>query len=180
MKIPQQQLEHFQQLLDQANNYGSVEKMAMSLATIDADGKPSSRMVLLKSFDENGFVFYTNLGSKKSQHIINNNKVCLCFDWQHINNNTVKIKGRAVQINDDMADKYYNSRYLFSRIGAWASKQSQPMIMGRASLVARVFLFTIKYIANFMKVKRPEFWSGYLVEATSIEFIEKIEDNNAQ
>ena len=143
------------------NNYN-----AMALATTTPDGFPSVRMVLLKDHDPNGFVFYTNLESRKGGELASNPNVALLFHWKSLDRQ-VRIEGAAVLVSAEEADAYYQSRARGSRIGAWASRQSRPMA-GRFELEKRVAEFTAKF--NIGEIPRPDFWSGFRVVPTRIEF----------
>jgi pyridoxamine 5'-phosphate oxidase len=138
----------------------------MNLATISSDGKPSSRIVLLKSYDDKGFVFYTNSNSKKGRAIKNNDSVALNFHWKTLQRQ-IRIEGNVSQISNAEADEYYNSRPLGSRIGAWASLQSEELD-DRSTLTKRVEEFEKKFSDN--DVPRPSHWNGYLVVPILIEF----------
>jgi len=139
---------------------------AAALATADADGAPSVRMVLLKGFDERGVVFYTNLESRKARQIRENPRGAMVFHWKSLARQ-VRIEGSIEPVSDAEADAYFASRDRGSQIGAWASKQSQPL-EGRFALEARVAKFAAKF--NIGRVPRPEFWSGYRILAERIEF----------
>jgi pyridoxamine 5'-phosphate oxidase len=139
---------------------------AMSVATVDAQGRPSSRMVLLKDFDSSGFVFYTNLESRKGDEIAANTHVALLFHWKSLKRQ-VRIEGTAALVDDAQADAYFASRDRGSQIGAWASKQSHPM-EGRHDLEKQIAVHTAKF--GIGKIPRPEFWSGYHVTPRRIEF----------
>jgi pyridoxamine 5'-phosphate oxidase len=139
---------------------------AMALATVNSEGFPSVRMVLLKSFDSQGFVFYTNLKSRKAKELDTNKLVSACFHWKSIKKQ-IRIEGIVERVSDEMADEYFASRPRLSQIGAWASIQSQPLPEPLA-LEKRVAHFTLKF--NLQKVPRPEFWSGYRIVPQSIEF----------
>ncbi|WND01946.1 pyridoxamine 5'-phosphate oxidase [Temperatibacter marinus] len=139
---------------------------AMSLSSVSPDGKPSSRMVLLKGVDERGFVFYTNCTSRKGQQIQGNSHVALLFHWKSLKRQ-VRIEGQAVPVTEAEADAYFASRHKDSRIGAWASKQSQPM-EGRFEFEKRIAKYAAKYTLG--DVPRPEFWSGFRIKPTMIEF----------
>ncbi len=115
--------EQFSLWMDQALEAEIVDPTAMSVATVDPEGKPWQRMVLLKGFDERGFVFYTNLNSQKGNELKNNPKAAMCFHWKSLLRQ-VRINGVVKKVSDKVADKYYNTRDYESRIGAWASKQS--------------------------------------------------------
>jgi pyridoxamine 5'-phosphate oxidase len=139
---------------------------AMALATVSPDGMPSVRMVLLKAVDERGFVFYTNLGSQKGQELAATPKAALCFHWKSLKRQ-IRIEGTITSVDDAEADAYFDSRARDSRIGAWASKQSQAM-EGRFQLEQRVALFALKF--NIGKIPRPPFWSGFRLNPQKIEF----------
>ena len=156
----------FQSWLQEAVDAGLKEPGAMSLATLDADGYPDARMVLLKGVDERGFVFYTNLGSPKVHALLHEPRAALCFYWDKIDQQ-VRVRGRAERVSDAEADSYFATRARLSQIGAWASKQSRPM-RGYFELETEV----AKTIARFGagKVPRPPFWSGFRVVPEQIEF----------
>lgn len=142
---------------------------AMNLATSSCDGSPSNRMVLLKDYSNKGFVFYTNLESRKGRELAKNPKVSLCFYWEALGRQ-VRIEGHAVRISDKEADEYFNSRPLKSRIGAWVSKQSRPM-ESFADLFKEVAEQAIK--KSISGIHRPPFWSGYNVIPHTMEFWKK-------
>lgn len=139
---------------------------ALSLATVDKDGRPSARMVLLKDFDANGFVFYTNLESRKGLALIANPWAGLCFHWKSLKRQ-VRIEGRAEPVSAAEADAYFASRPRASRIGAWASDQSRPLA-SRFDLERRVAALTAKYAIG--PVPRPPHWSGFRIVPDRIEF----------
>ena len=140
---------------------------ALSLATSDKNGNPSVRMVLLKSFDNSGFVFYTNLNSVKSKAIKGNPNVSMCFHWKSLLRQ-IRIIGKATMVSDQEADEYYNSRSYGSRIGAWASKQSS-ILNSREELYNEIKVYKSKF-PNSDKVPRPSHWSGWRVNPSEIEF----------
>ncbi|MGQ2969281.1 MAG: pyridoxamine 5'-phosphate oxidase [Allorhizobium sp.] len=139
---------------------------AVALATVDADGLPNVRMVLLKGFDVRGFVFYTNFESQKGQEILGQKKAAMCFHWKSLRRQ-VRLRGEVEVVSDAEADEYYESRPLGSRIGAWASKQSRPL-EGRFALEKAVAEYTAKYALG--NVPRPPHWSGFRIIPSSIEF----------
>ncbi len=139
---------------------------AVALATVDADGLPNVRMVLLKGFDVRGFVFYTNFESQKGQEILGQKKAAMCFHWKSLRRQ-IRVRGEVEVVSDAEADEYYQSRPLGSRIGAWASKQSRPL-EGRFALEKAVAEYTAKYALG--NVPRPPHWSGFRIIPSSIEF----------
>jgi len=139
---------------------------AFNIATSDKDGFPSNRIVLLKEFDKNGFVFYTNINSKKGNHIKQNPNVALCFYWETLNKQ-IRIEGKAFPVAPQEADKYFASRALKSRLGAWVSKQSQPMD-SNIDLFKNAVNYGVKM--GVKKITRPPFWSGFRVKPKNIEF----------
>jgi len=156
----------FGKWFDMAKDSEINDPNAMNLATASPDGRPSSRMVLLKDFDETGFVFYTNLESNKGRQLAANNHVALNFHWKSLRKQ-VRIEGEASPVSDDEADAYFQSRARGSRIGAWASEQSRPM-EGMFILERRVAEFTAKF--GIGEVPRPSHWSGFRVAPETIEF----------
>ena len=140
---------------------------ALSLATSSSSGIPSVRMVLLKGLSEKGFVFYTNFNSNKGIDLKSNPNASMCFHWKSLRRQ-VRISGKAVVISDQEADKYYSSRAYESRIGAWASSQSQVM-QNRNEFLDKFKDFKKKY-PDQNNVPRPPHWSGWRVEPNSIEF----------
>lgn len=150
-------------------NKDIIEPTAMSIATVGKDLKPSLRMVLLKSFDENGFCFYTNLTSRKSREITENSNVALCFYWGALGRQ-VRIEGKVIAVDQKEADNYFHSRPRDSQIGAWASKQSQIMENWQ-DLENRILAINEQF--ENQEIPRPPFWSGYRVIANNIEFWEE-------
>ncbi len=139
---------------------------AMALATVDADGLPDVRMVLMKGFDENGFVFYSNNGSQKGRELAGNPKAAIAFHWKSLDRQ-VRIRGTVSEVSDAEADAYFASRHRASQLGAWASKQSTPL-ESRFAFEKAVALATAKYPLG--AVPRPPYWIGYRVTPSSIEF----------
>ena len=156
----------FRQWLAEAEEKEPNDPGAMVLATADGAGRPSARMVLLKGIDEGGFVFYTNTTSRKGRELLENPQASLLFHWKSLRRQ-VRIEGAITPVSDEEADAYFASRPRDSRIGAWASKQSQPM-EGLFVLERRIAKTVAKYPVG--EVPRPDFWSGYRVGADAIEF----------
>jgi pyridoxamine 5'-phosphate oxidase len=139
---------------------------AMALATADETGLPSCRMVLLKSFDAGGFVFYTNLGSRKGCDLQANPRAAICFHWSPLGRQ-VRIEGGVTGVTLQEADTYFASRLRSSQIGAWASRQSQ-CLESPSILLSRIARRTVQFAAQ--PVPRPDFWSGYRVRPDRVEF----------
>lgn len=142
------------------------EVNAMTLATSSADGFPSARIVLLKGYDRNGFVFFTNYNSQKGQDIAANPKACLLFFWKELERQ-VRIDGSIEKISAKDSEEYFQSRPVGSRIGAWCSPQSS-VIPDRSLLDKNVEFYSNKFNAQI--VPRPDHWGGYIVKPTAIEF----------
>ena len=140
---------------------------ALSLATSSSSGIPSVRMVLLKGLTEKGFVFYTNFNSKKGSDLKTNPKASMCFHWKSLRRQ-IRISGKTVVVDNKEEDEYYNSRAYGSRIGAWASSQSQTM-NNRNEFINKIKEFEKKY-PDQKNVPRPPHWSGWRVEPDTIEF----------
>ena len=157
----------FKLWMDEAKKAEPNDPNALSLATSDKNNFPSVRMVLLKDFNQNGFVFYTNLNSQKGNELKENPKVAMCFHWKSLLRQ-IRISGIVTQVNDEVADQYYNSRGYESRIGAWASKQSEEL-SGRDQLINSIKEYKNKY-NDENKVPRPSHWSGWNLSPSSIEF----------
>ena len=156
----------FEDWLTLANEQETNDPSAMALASVDGDGMPNVRMVLMRRHDERGFVFFTNFESQKGEELLGQNKAAACFHWKSIRK-SVRIRGLIEVVSDDEADEYFFSRPLGSRIGAWASKQSREL-ESRFALEKQVAKFTAKF--GVSKIPRPEFWSGFRIMPLSIEF----------
>lgn len=139
---------------------------AVALATVGTEGMPSVRMVLMKGFDDQGFVFYTNLGSRKARELSETGKAALCFHWKSLRRQ-VRVTGDVSPVSDEEADIYFASRARLSRIGAWASRQSQPL-ESRFALEKSVAKETARFGVG--TIPRPEFWSGFRIAPREIEF----------
>ena len=159
--------ELFEKWFDEAKKKEINDPNALALGTASKDGIPSVRMVLLKGFDKNGFVFYTNLNSQKSNEIKDNPNATMCFHWKSLLRQ-IRIVGTLKLVDDKVADDYYNSRGYESRIGAWASKQSS-ILASRDDLLKSIENFRNKFDKND-KVPRPSHWSGWNLKPKSIEF----------
>ena len=156
----------FGEWMERAMAGGVAEPTAMALATADAEGRPSVRMVLLKGFDERGFVFYTNLESRKARELAENPHAALCLFWQPLELQ-VRIEGAVQRVSDAEADEYYASRPRGSRIGAWASRQSQPLA-SYDELMERVREYEARFTGD--DIPRPPYWSGFRLDPHRIEF----------
>jgi pyridoxamine 5'-phosphate oxidase len=156
----------FRQWMADAEKSESEDPNAMALATADSSGVPSVRMVLLKGIDDRGFVFYTNLESRKGVQLAENPNAALCFHWKSLRRQ-IRVEGPVEAVSDAEADEYYHSRPRGSQIGAWASRQSRPL-EGRWELEKRVAEFTAKHAIG--TIPRPPHWSGFRVLPRRIEF----------
>ena len=157
----------FKVWMDEAKKTEPNDPNAVALATSNKKNLPSVRMVLLKDFNDNGFVFYTNLNSQKGNEIKENPKATMCFHWKSLLRQ-IRIVGTLKQVDDKVADDYYNSRSYMSRIGAWASKQSSTL-KSRDELLDALENFKKKY-KDEDTVPRPNHWSGWNLKPTNIEF----------
>lgn len=156
----------FDKWLQDAHESELNDPTALSLATVDDDGMPNVRMVLLKGLDERGFTFYTNFESQKGTELQAIAKAAMCFHWKSLRRQ-VRIRGNVEIVSDSEADTYYAQRPRGSRIGAWASQQSRPL-ESRFALEKAVAEYTAKYAMG--DIPRPSYWSGFRVVPTSIEF----------
>jgi pyridoxamine 5'-phosphate oxidase len=159
-------IEQFRRWFDDALAAGLREPNAMTLATATPDGRPSARVVLLKGFDERGFVFYTNYEGRKGEELEENPYCALVFYWAELERQ-VRVEGRVSRVPKRESDEYFGSRPRGSRLGAWASEQSRP-VGGREVLEERLRALEAEYEAR--EVPRPPFWGGYRVEPEVIEF----------
>ncbi|WP_373046307.1 pyridoxamine 5'-phosphate oxidase [Vulgatibacter sp.] len=159
-------IERFTAALQRAEEAGVPLANATALATADANGRPSVRMVLLKGADERGFVFYTNLGSRKARELRDRPFASLCFHWTTLEEQ-IRVEGRVEQVSDEEADAYFASRPRGSQIGAWASRQSETLD-DAAALREKVRALEAQYEGK--DVPRPPFWSGFLLRPETVEF----------
>ena len=160
-------IELFKVWMDEAKKSEPNDPNALSLATSNKDNLPSVRMVLLKEFNQNGFVFYTNLNSQKGNELKENPNAAMCFHWKSLLRQ-IRISGKITQVEDSVADQYYNSRGYDSRIGAWASKQSKEL-KNRDELENSINEFKKKF-NDKNNVPRPDHWSGWNLSPIRIEF----------
>lgn len=156
----------FSEWLKDATKTEFNDPSAMAVATVDETGLPDVRMVLLKGFDANGFVFYTNFESRKGREILGSMKAALCFHWKSLRRQ-IRVRGPVEIVSDTEADSYYASRPRASRIGAWASKQSRPL-ESRFALEKAVAEYTARYAVG--TIPRPPYWSGFRIRPIFIEF----------
>jgi len=157
----------FEVWMNEAKKTEPNDPNAVALGTSDKENFPSIRMVLLKDFNKDGFVFYTNLESKKGNDLKNNPKAAMCFHWKSLLRQ-IRINGEVQKVSDKVADEYYNTRGYESRIGAWASKQSS-VLNNREELLNSIKEYKKKY-NDKKNVPRPDYWSGWNLVPTSIEF----------
>lgn len=156
----------FIETFERAKEKEAGDATACALATANDSGAPSVRMVLLKGVDEGGFVFFTNYSSRKSRELEENPRASLCFHWEKLRLQ-VRVEGPVEKISAEESDMYYDSRSRTSQIGAWASKQSQPLA-SRRELLARVVKLEARYALG--SVPRPPFWGGFRVIPERMEF----------
>ncbi|QNK02604.1 pyridoxamine 5'-phosphate oxidase [Dyella telluris] len=161
-------LDTFVQLLDEAGKSGEPEPTAMSLASVDAAGRVSSRIVLLKGADERGFRFYTNYESDKGSQVEAHPQVALCFHWKQLRNAVqVRVEGVARKVQPEESDAYFATRPRESQLGAWASLQSQTL-PDRETFEQRYARYEHEFEGR--DVPRPPHWGGYVVEPDMVEF----------
>ena len=157
----------FEKWFEEAKKNEINDPNALALGTVSKEGIPSVRMVLLKGYNEKGFIFYTNLNSQKGNEIKENPNATMCFHWKSLLRQ-IRIAGTLKQVDDKTADEYFNSRAYESRIGAWASKQS-TILKNRDELLKNIEDFKKKY-KDVERVPRPGHWSGWNLKPSSIEF----------
>ena len=165
-QIPADPLILFHDWMAEAEAHETNDPNAMALATVDSAGRPSLRMVLLKAADPAGFVFYTNLESRKGRELADNPFAALCFHWKSLRRQ-IRVEGRVEPVTAAEADAYFASRARASQIGAWASSQSRPLT-GRFELEKRVGEFAARF--GLGKVPRPPHWSGFRLVPDRMEF----------
>ena len=164
---PENPIELFQNWFLNADSSNLVEETnAMTISAIGLDGFPKNRVVLLKKYTSDGFIFYTNYNSEKGNAIANNNNVCLSFFWADLEQQVI-IKGKAEKLAENLSDEYFESRPDGSKLGAWASNQS-IVVSSREELDTNLSSFEKKFEGE--EILRPKHWGGYLVKPISIEF----------
>lgn len=165
--LPESPFTLFSEWFKEVEAAGGVEETnAMTVTTIGLDGFPKARIVLLKHFDENGFVFYTNYDSEKGKAIANNNKICISFFWPNLERQVI-IKGLAQKIKEEVSTRYFLSRPRGSQLGALASCQSE-VILSRESLENKLKSLEEQYKEK--EIPKPEFWGGYCIDPVEFEF----------
>lgn len=172
MQIEENPIKRFVELFEQMQKMDVPEPAAVTLATATSDGKPSVRVVLLKSSDESGFVFYTNLDSRKAKELRANPFAALCFYWEPIHYQ-VRVEGPVELVSEDEADSYFATRPRGSQIGAWASKQS-AVLPKKHTLMFRFLKYQEQFLGK--EVPRPSFWSGFRLIPQRIEFWQRQEN----
>ena len=165
-EVDENPISQFKKWMSQAISFQIAEPNAMTLATSTPDGVPSARVVLLKSFDKNGFVFFTNYESRKGQELSKNPHACIVFDW-HLMERQVRIEGVAKKVTAEASDQYFNARPESSQLGAWISPQS-TFIDGRQELDDRKT--KVESMFKDKAISRPPHWGGYVLKPHTIEF----------
>jgi pyridoxamine 5'-phosphate oxidase len=156
----------FRDWLAEAERSEPNDPNAMALATVDGQGMPNVRMVLLKGLDERGFVFFTNFESAKGRELLAHPRAALCFHWKSLRRQ-VRVRGEVETVADEEADTYFATRPRDARIGAWASQQSRPL-ESRFALEKAIAWYAARYAVG--EVPRPPYWSGFRIKPLSIEF----------
>ena len=162
----------FKEWMSEAEKNEINDPNAVALATVNESNQPDVRMVLLKEFNNNGFIFFTNLDSKKGKDLKKVPKASMCFHWKSLLRQ-VRISGDVSLISDNEADQYFNSRPYLSRIGAWSSSQSKPMET-RDAFLNKIEEYKKKFVDQ-NNVPRPNYWSGFLLTPSRIEFWKDVE-----
>ncbi|TAL30574.1 MAG: pyridoxamine 5'-phosphate oxidase [Alphaproteobacteria bacterium] len=162
----QDPIELFKEWLTEASVSEPNDPEAVALATVSPEGRPSVRMVLLKGVDKEGFRFYTNLESRKAKELSHNQSAAMCFHWKTLHRQ-VRVEGQVTQVPAWAVDAYFKTRHILSRLGAWASRQSEPLET-RDELEERVRLFSQKFKGQ--EIPRPPHWGGFVLAPDKIEF----------
>jgi pyridoxamine 5'-phosphate oxidase len=164
--VPVNPLDLFQKWFEMADNSPVIEEAnAMSISTLGIDGFPKTRVVLLKSYSDKGFIFYTNYNSEKGKAIENNNHVCISFFWPALEKQVI-IKGEVSKVSQDISENYFNSRPKGSQLGALVSNQSEEV--SRQELKEKLLAFELEY--KNKQIPKPVNWGGYLIKPIEIEF----------
>ena len=167
INIPESPLLLFDKWFHEVEDFGGIEEVnAMTISTIGLDGFPKARVVLLKQYTPDGFIFYTNYNSEKGKAIANNPNICLSFFWHSLERQII-IKGKAKKIEENLSDGYFDSRPDGSKLGAIVSNQSE-VIKSRNVLEEKLKQLEVDFIGK--KINRPENWGGYIIEPQEIEF----------
>lgn len=164
--VYQEALDRFRQIIAEAQRLDLKDPTAMALATVDSDGRLSVRIVLMRGFDEQGLKFYTNIQSRKGQALASHPFAAVCFHWEPLARQ-IRIEGRVERTSEADSDAYWATRPRESRLGAWASEQSQPL-SDRQTLAERVAEIAAKYPGD--DIPRPPFWGGFRLIPDRIEF----------
>lgn len=167
MDLCDEALAEFNALVHEVRDLGREEPLAAALATVDPEGRPSTRTVLVKHHDLRGFVFFTNFNSRKGRQLLATRHASLCFYWHELRRQ-VLVDGEAGAIDDDDADKYWRTRSRDAQVAAWASKQSEPLI-NRKQLANSMKEAKARF-DDFEQVPRPPHWSGFRLSPSRIEF----------
>jgi pyridoxamine 5'-phosphate oxidase len=165
--VNQNPFKQFELWMHQAVEAEILEPHAMTVSTVSSEGKPSSRIVLLRGFDENGFVFYTNYNSHKGNDMAQNKYACLNFFWPELERQ-IRIEGSIAKIDQQISTNYFHSRPRESQIGAWASAQSA--VIANRKVVEDAFLHYTEKFKHLELIPKPENWGGYNIKPSSIEF----------
>ena len=165
--VHQNPFKQFELWMHQAVEAEILEPHAMTVSTVSSEGKPSSRIVLLRGFDENGFIFYTNYNSHKGHDMAQNKYACLNFFWPELERQ-IRIEGSIEKIDPQVSTDYFHSRPRESQIGAWASIQSA--VIANRKVVEDAFVHYTEKFKNLEVIPKPEHWGGYNIKPTSIEF----------
>jgi pyridoxamine 5'-phosphate oxidase len=166
MRFVKDPIKKFQKIFRAAAQAVHGDHTAVTLATANSIGRPSARVVLLKSADQRGFVFFTNYASRKACELQSNPNAALCFYWKEIGQQ-VRVEGTVARVSEEESISYFATRSRKSQIGAWASRQSQPLEK-RRTLVGRFFKFQAEFRGQ--PVPKPDFWGGYVLTPNRIEF----------
>lgn len=166
MKPGSDPIERFVSTFDRARRREPHDATSVALATADGSAMPSVRMVLLKEVDERGFTFFTNYDSRKAKELVENPRAALCFYWPSLEEQ-IRVEGIVRRISEEQSDAYFATRQKGSQLGAWASRQSEPL-ESRRTLLSRYLRLKARYLGK--PVPRPEFWGGYRLSPDRIEF----------